>query len=326
MNKSLKDRIFNLTSNEEFEDLCLELFEYQIKHNSIYSKYAKIILQDKKPKTSTEIPFLPIEFFKTQKIISCEKQIDKIFKSSGTEGERSCHYVADLKLYQDSFSLCFNKFYGDPKQYTILALLPSYLESKQSSLVYMVDSLIKISNSSASNFYNKNIDKLAKDIYVLEKEKRKILLIGVSYALLDFVEKYPMNLQHTTILETGGMKGKRREITKEEMHNILKYAFNIENIHSEYGMTELLSQAYSNGNGIFKTPAWMKILIRDIHDPLTIIGNKKRGGINIIDLANIYSCPFIATQDLGEKINDSTFYLLGRYDNADTRGCNLLIQ
>ena len=254
MNKDFKDRIFKIRSNKEFKNICLELFDYQIKKNSIYDKYSNIILGNKKQDSILEIPFLPIEFFKNKKLVANKKKVEKIFKSSGTGGKKSSHYITDLQLYQDSFSLCFNKFYGDPKEYTIMALLPSYLESENSSLVYMVDSLIKMSQSENSKFYNKNIDALAKDILKLEKKNKNILLIGVSYALLDLAEKYPMNLQHTTIIETGGMKGEREEITKEEMHDILKKAFNIKTIHSEYGMTELLSQAYSDGNGIFKTP------------------------------------------------------------------------
>ncbi len=254
MNKDFKDRIFKIRSNKEFKNICLELFDYQIKNNSIYAEYSNIILGDKKPNSILEIPFLPIEFFKNKKLVANKKKVEKIFKSSGTGGKKSSHYITDLQLYQDSFSLCFNKFYGDPKEYTIMALLPSYLESENSSLVYMVDSLIKMSQSENSKFYNKDIDTLSRDILKLEKKKKSILLIGVSYALLDLAERHPMNLQHTTIIETGGMKGEREEITKEEMHDILKGSFNIKTIHSEYGMTELLSQAYSDGDGIFKTP------------------------------------------------------------------------
>jgi len=269
--------------------------------------------------------FLPIEFFKTEQIICQGQAIEEIFLSSGTTGEQSKHLVSNIELYKSSFQKAFQLFYGDITDYCILALLPSYKEREGSSLIYMVDDLIKKSKHPQSNYYLNNYEELATTLKGLENKKQKTILFGVTYALLDLAEVFPQKLEHAIIMETGGMKGQRKELLKEEIHSILKHSFATENIHSEYGMTELLSQGYSKGNNIFKTPPWMKILTRDVNDPLSIINNKT-GGINVIDLANIYSCPFIATQDLGRTFDDGSFSVLGRFNNADVRGCNLLVQ
>ena len=282
-------------------------------------------MKGKKVKKITDIPFLPIEFFKQEKIICKAKPIEKIFLSSGTTGNRSKHLVSDLSMYKTSFRNAFTQFYGNVKDYCILALLPSYLENEDSSLIYMVNDLIKRSNHQKSGFYIDNLKNLFLTIKDLEQKRQKTILFGLTYALIDFAKQYPIPLKHTIIMETGGMKGKRKKLLKEEVHAILKSAFELRYVHSEYGMAEILSQAYSKKEGIFKTPSWMKVIIRDITDPFSFIKNKT-GGINIIDLANIYSCPFIATQDLGKVFNDGSFSVLGRLKDADIRGCNLLIQ
>ena len=304
----------------------MQIFEFQMDNNPIYSDYAEIILKGKTPQFINEIPFLPIEFFKTQQIICQGQKIEEIFLSSGTTGDQSKHLVSDLSIYEKSFQNAFQLFYGDITNYCILSLLPNYREREGSSLIYMVDNLIKNSNHSKSGFYLNNYKELSFTLQELENEGQKTILIGVSYALLDLADQFPKKLEHTIIMETGGTKGKRKEMMKEELHKILQNAFSLNKIHSEYGMTELLSQSYSKGDNVFKSPPWEKILIRDVNDPLTIIGNDKTGGVNVIDLANIYSCPFIATQDLGKTFTDGSFSVLGRFDNADVRGCNLLIQ
>ena len=326
MNFSHKNRLFNITSNREFEEIALETHQYQIKNNPIYSKFSSLILKDKKPKTLNDIPFLPIDFFKSEKIISKNKKSQIIFQSSGSSGIRSKHYVADLNLYEKSFMKNFSKIYGDIKNTCIIGILPSYTENGDSSLIYMVNTLIMHSTNSYSGFYNNNFEKLSKVIKKQEINSNKIIIIGVTYALIDFAKDFSRPLKNTIIIETGGMKGKRKELLKEELHIILKKAFHLKNIHSEYGMTELLSQAYSKEKGIFSPPNWMKIIIRDINDPLTILGHNKSGGVNIIDLANIHSCSFIATQDLGIKLDNHRFKINGRFTNADLRGCNLLVE
>ena len=246
--------------------------------------------------------------------------------SSGTTGEQSKHLVADLSLYKKSYLRAFQQFYGDIDDYCILALLPSYKEQESSSLIFMIDNLIQQSSHQKSGYYLNNYSELSDTIKELEKKKEKTILFGVTYALLDFAKEFPQQLKNTIVMETGGMKGQQKEMLKEEVYKILKHSFVIKNIHSEYGMTELLSQSYSKGNNLFNSPPWMKIIIRDVNDPLSIIGHNKTGGINVIDLANIYSCPFIATQDLGRTFNDDSFSVLGRFDNSDVRGCNLLVQ
>jgi len=320
------NKIFNCTNDATFEKLALEIFDFQMENNPIYSAYAAIILKGEEPTNIYEIPFLPIEFFKNQQLICNGQKIEEIFLSSGTTGDQSRHLVSDLSIYQKSFTKSFELFYGEIMDYCILSLLPNYREREGSSLIYMVDELIRKSEHEKSGFYLNDYDGLSETIAELEKKKQKTILIGVSYALLDLAENFPQILEYTTIIETGGTKGKRKEFLKEELHKILKNSFGLQNIHSEYGMTELLSQSYSRGKGIFKCPPWKKVLIRDTNDPLSIIGENKTGGINIIDLANIYSCPFIATQDLGKTYDDGSFSVLGRFDNSDVRGCNLLVE
>ena len=322
----MNNQIFNINSEQDFEKLTLEIFDFQMENNPIYSAYAAIILKGEDPTNIYEIPFLPIEFFKNQQLICNGQKIEEIFLSSGTTGDQSRHLVSDLSIYQKSFTKSFELFYGEITDYCILSLLPNYREREGSSLIYMVDELIRKSEHEKSGFYLNDYDGLSETIAELEKKKQKTILIGVSYALLDLAENFPQILEYTTIIETGGTKGKRKEFLKEELHKILKNSFGLQNIHSEYGMTELLSQSYSKGKGIFKSPPWKKVLIRDTNDPLSIIGEHKTGGINIIDLANIYSCPFIATQDLGKTYDDGSFSVLGRFDNSDVRGCNLLVE
>lgn len=318
-------RIFDIKDAADFEAMTFESFNFQYANNPIYREFCEHL--KKKPNNIDsiyEIPFLPISFFKTHKVVATDKQ-KIMFESSGTTGTTSKHYVADKSLYDRSFSEAFNIFYGSPEELCILAFLPSYLERKGSSLIYMVDALIKKSKHPYSGFYLNEFDTLAQKLISLEKQKTKTLLLGVSFALLDFIEKINIRLRHCLVMETGGMKGRRKEIIREDLHARLKKGFGVDAIHSEYGMTELLSQAYSNGNGIFKTPPWMKIIISDPEDPLQILGTNKTGGINIIDLANWYSCPFIATQDLGKSSNDGSFEILGRFDQSDVRGCNLMV-
>ena len=322
----MNNQIFNINSEQDFEKLTLEIFDFQMENNLIYAPYAALILKGKIPTNIYEIPFLPIEFFKNQQLICNGQKIEEIFLSSGTTGDQSRHLVSDLSIYQKSFTKSFELFYGEITDYCILSLLPNYREREGSSLIYMVDELIRKSEHEKSGFYLNDYDGLSETIAELEKKKQKTILIGVSYALLDLAENFPQILEYTTIIETGGTKGKRKEFLKEELHKILKNSFGLQNIHSEYGMTELLSQSYSKGKGIFKSPPWKKVLIRDTNDPLSIIGEHKTGGINIIDLANIYSCPFIATQDLGKTYDDGSFSVLGRFDNSDVRGCNLLVE
>ena len=324
--EQVKSKIFNINNDAEFENLALELFHYQMENNPVYAPYASLILKGETPDNIFEIPFLPIEFFKKEQVICQGKGVEEVFLSSGTTGDQSKHLVAEISIYKKSYLKTFQQFYGDIQEYCILALLPSYREREGSSLIYMVDDLITKSKHPKSGFYFDNLAELTDTITELEGNGQKIILFGVTYALLDLAEEFPQKLEHTIIMETGGMKGKRKELLKEEIHAILKTAFTTKNIHSEYGMTELLSQAYSKGNGLFESPNWMKIFIRDVNDPLSILENNKTGGINIIDLANIFSCPFIATQDLGKVNENGTFSVLGRFENSDVRGCNLLIQ
>jgi len=315
-----------INSESDFEEMSLKLFHYQMENNPIYAPYATLILKGKTPNNIFEIPFLPIDFFKKEQIICKGQGVEEVFLSTGTTGEQSKHLVADLSLYKKSYLRAFQQFYGDINDYCILALLPSYQEREGSSLIYMVDDLITKSQHPKSRFYLNNLTELSSTIKELEKKGQKTILFGVTYALLDLAAKFPQHLKHTIIMETGGMKGKRKELLKEEIHQLLEETFLTKNIHSEYGMTELLSQSYSKGKNIFKSPPWMKILVRDVNDPLSIMGDNKKGGINVIDLANIHSCPFVATQDLGCTFEDGTFSVLGRFSNADVRGCNLLIQ
>jgi len=322
----MRKEVFEIKNDHEFELLALSIFNYQMEKNPIYSAYAKLILKGKSPNNIFDIPFLPISFFKDQQIICKGRSVEEVFLSSGTTGEKSKHVISDISIYKKSYITAFEIFYGKITDYCILSLLPNYRNQEGSSLIYMVDDLIEKSNNPQSRSYHEDYAGLTKALEKLEKIGQKTILFGVSYALLDLAEQCPQKLKHTIIIETGGTKGNRKEILKEELHHKLKKAFSLEKIDSEYGMTELLSQSYSKGNGIFKSPNWKKILIRDINDPLSIVGENKIGGINIIDLANIYSCPFIATQDLGKTFDDDTFKVLGRINNADLRGCNLLAQ
>jgi phenylacetate-coenzyme A ligase PaaK-like adenylate-forming protein len=319
--------IFNIHNIKQFNATALEIFYFQAKNNAVYKSFIKHLKIDvNQIKNVDEIPFLPIEFFKSHKIVSSDKSIDQIFLSSGTTGQiQSRHYVSDLEMYIKSFRNGFNYFYGSIENYTVLALLPSYLERNGSSLVYMVNDMIINSKRPKSGFYLNNLNELAYQLKELDSQNEKVLLIGVSFALLDLIENQKFNLKNTLVMETGGMKGRRKELVRAALHKQLCKGFGINKIHSEYGMTELLSQAYSKGNGIFECPPWMQVLIRDTEDPLTLLPNGKSGGINIIDLANVNSCSFIATQDLGKRYNNGTFEVIGRFDHSDIRGCNLLL-
>lgn len=321
------DNIFKIKSEKEFNILCIDIFHHQYKNNILYHKFVDELETDvENIKEYCEIPFLPINFFKTQTIKSTEKKAAKIFLSSSTTGlNQSKHYITDIEVYNKSFLEGFKLFYGEPADYCFLALLPSYLEREGSSLIFMMDRLIKESKNPMSGFYLNEHEKLAERLKILKNKKQKIFLLGVSFGLVDFVEKYKIKIPDAIVMETGGMKGRRKEMVRDDLHSLLKESFGVEKIHSEYGMTELLSQAYSFGNGIFNCPPWMKILIRDINDPLSINKKNQSGGINIIDLANYNSCSFIATQDLGKIYNDNSFEILGRFDESDIRGCNLLI-
>lgn len=312
--------------NISFEKRALRLFQIQSQKCDVYGKYLDLINVDSSQVFQIEqIPFLPIQFFKNQKILSTNSEVEIIFSSSGTSGKStSKHYVSDVSIYEQSFLSAFKQFYGSVEDYRVIALLPSYLEREGSSLVYMCDQLIKKSKHPQSGFYLNNLDQL-KEILQNNTDK-KTLLIGVSYALIDLVEKDAIKLQNTIVMETGGMKGKRKEMIREELHQILKDGFGLDKIHSEYGMTELLSQAYSKGDGIFESPDWMRVVARSTDDPLSVLGDNISGGLNIIDLANINSCAFIATQDLGKTLGNKQFEVLGRFDHSDVRGCNLLAQ
>ncbi len=319
----LIDQIFNIQSNEDFEKVALEVYSFQKDNCTVYSEYLNA-LNKPEPANVSEIPFLPISFFKSHKVISGDSQEQVLFKSSGTSSERSQHFVLDTELYKKSFIAIYKDQIGDPKDQVILALLPNYLEQGESSLVYMVDELIRQSESQLSGFFLENYSDLITNYNQAIASGKSVVIFGVSYALLDLAELKP-NLSKATIIETGGMKGRRKELSKKELHAALKKGFDCASISSEYGMTELLSQSYSNSDGKFDQPAWMKIMIRDINDPFSFVREGKSGGINIIDLANLNSCSFIATQDLG-KMTNNQFEILGRFDNSDIRGCNLLIE
>ncbi|MCF6308842.1 MAG: acyl transferase [Flavobacteriaceae bacterium] len=322
----LTENIFTITSSEKFETIAVEVFQYQYKNVKVYREFCDLLnVIPSEIKRIEDIPFLPIQFFKSHQILAKNLSSEIIFTSSGTTGSiTSKHYVSDLQLYKKSFTEAFKIQFENIEDYTILALLPSYLEREGSSLVYMVDELIKQSKNPNSGFYLNNTSALIEKLDFLEKTNQKTILLGVSYALLDLIEVKRFRLKNTIIMETGGMKGRRKEMIKEELHTILKQGFGVSKIYSEYGMTELLSQAYSKGNGIFTCPPWMKILTRDTEDSLSIIKNKT-GGINVIDLANIYSCSFIATQDLGKVYTNGSFEVIGRFDDSDIRGCNLMV-
>lgn len=317
-------------TSQNFAETALAVFNFQYLQNPVYNQFCKALhIEPAKVNAINKIPFLPIAFFKTHIVTTTQFEAEALFESSGTtQTINSKHLVKDIALYEQSFSAAFHLFYGNPKDWCIIALLPSYLERNNSSLVMMADILIEQSGHAQSGFYLNELKKLHDTLLQLEKQQQKTLLIGVTFALLDFAEQYPIQLQYTTIMETGGMKGRREELTRPEVHDILCNSFKLNKIHSEYGMTELLSQAYSKGDGIFNCPPWMKIVLREEDDPLSVqLHNDSKtisGAINVIDLANVYSCSFIATDDAGKLYPDESFEVLGRLDNSDIRGCSLL--
>lgn len=332
LTKDIQNKVFNLnfaSSDDDFNAVSLEVFKFQLSHNEVYKDYVSSLkINPNTIQHYSQIPFLPIAFFKSKTIV-CDQVMENsvCFSSSGTTGQvTSKHFVNDISVYEQSFNKGFELFYNSPNNYCILALLPNYLERTGSSLVYMFDQLIKASNHPKSGFYLNNLDELKATIEALKKAKQKTLLLGVTYALLDLAETGVVLTDDFTVMETGGMKGRRKELLKEELHQVLKQGLGIHTIHSEYGMTELLSQAYSKENGLFQCSPWMKILIRDVNDPFSYVKNQKSGGVNVIDLANINSCSFIETKDLGKITEGSYFEILGRFDNSDLRGCNLMIQ
>lgn len=331
-NTDLPSRIFAAPASD-FSALALETFRFQYEKNTVYRRYCDAIHTDPEQVQQPEqIPFLPISFFKTHQVTTTTFEPEAVFESSGTTTSvNSRHFIKDLSLYRKSFTAGFERFYGPATGKCIIGLLPSYLERQHSSLVLMVDELIKDSKNPHSGFYLYDLEKLHRTILHNELRKMPTLLIGVTYALVDFAEKYPMQLRYTTVMETGGMKGRREEMTRQQVHELLQKQFSIGLVHSEYGMTELLSQAYSKGDGIFHCPGWMKVMLRDEDDPFHIldataaINHPLTGAINIIDLANVHSCSFIATDDAGRLHNNESFEVLGRIDNSEIRGCSLMI-
>jgi len=322
-----RHRIFSLSS-QSFSELALDIYMYQSKENPIYASYIEALRMDTLEVMKLEdIPFMPIDFFKFHKVICAGQESDLEFSSSTTTSViPSRHYVADRDVYSDSLRLGFKHFYKDIEDYDVLALLPSYLEREGSSLVYMVSEWNKLKGLKKENgFYLYDHEGLKTHLERNEEEEKKTLLIGVSFGLLDFAEKYQLNLKHTIVMETGGMKGRREELTREELHSMFKESFGVSEIHSEYGMTELLSQAYSTGGGIFKCPPWMKVIGREMNDPFTASSYGTHCALNIIDLANVHSCSFISTSDIGKVYEDGSFEVLGRMDVSDTRGCNLMV-
>jgi Acyl-protein synthetase, LuxE len=332
MNCELEYKIFT-AGNQHFDDLALEIFHFQYAHNEVYRRFVNILNIDAATITQLgEVPYLPVQFFKTQDIVTTSFEPEAIFESSGTTRTgNSRHLVKSVSLYRESFLKAFTIFYGPPNDWCIVGLLPSYLERSDSSLVAMVDELIKKSDHADSGFYLNETDKLARLIHKNEEAGRPTLLIGVTFALLDLAEQFLYPLKHTVVMETGGMKGRRKELTRSETHQRLKDAWHIDHVHSEYGMTELLSQAYSSGEGLFRCPPWMQIVLREEDDPLSVSGNRIAGRspfvtgmVNVIDLANMYSCSFIATDDIGKIYADGSFEIMGRMDSSDVRGCNLM--
>ncbi len=323
----MQEQIFNIQNEDDFKTCALKVFKHQFENNAVYRSFCDLLyIHPSDIKELKEIPFLPIQFFKSHQILSSKESVQEIFTSSGTTGSvTSKHLVTDISWYEKSYLKGFEYFYGNIEDYTILALLPNYLEREGSSLIYMVDDLIKKSKKSASGFYLNDLRKLSIELTHLNKNNKKTLLIGVTYALLDLIEQQEFQLKNTIIMETGGMKGRRKELIRDQLHEILCEGLGVTEIHSEYGMTELLSQGYSKGNGIFNCPPWMKIFTRDTEDALTIFENSKTGGLNVIDLANYNSCSFIATQDLGKVNPNGNFEVLGRFDHSDIRGCNLMV-
>src|SRR5690606_22564116 len=319
--------IFEIRTPEEFREKALEIFRYQAEENPVYRKFIRLLGRNPSEITQPgDIPFLPISFFKTHQVLSGQREAEMVFTSSGTTGSAtSRHLVADLAMYRQSFRKAFQRFHGKSNNYRILALLPGYLEREGSSLIFMVHDLIETGGHPESGFFLHDHQRLRNRLQELEARALPTLLIGVSHALLDFAEKYELRLKHTIVMETGGMKGRRKELIREELHDLLRSRFHVPVIPSEYGMTGLLSQAYSRGQGRCYCPPWMQIRVRELHDPFAMVPPGRSGGINVIDLANVHSCSFIATDDLGKLHPDGSFEVLGRFDNSDIRGCNLLV-
>lgn len=329
MTGDLPDLIFDQKDSVSFIETAFRIFEFQAEKNPVYRNFISSLGRTRNTvKKINDIPFLPVEFFKSQTVAVENLASETVFESSRTTGKiPSRHFVHDLKIYEESFMKSFRYFYGEPSEYFIAALLPSYSERQNSSLIYMMNGLIKESRNRYSGFYNDNPKDLIVNIQREKASGQKTFLLSVSFALLDLANKYSPDLSGTIVMETGGMKGRRKEITREELHGILKLKLNVQTVHSEYGMTELLSQAYSSADGIFHCPPWMKILIRDPQDPLAVTDEYgKTGGVNIIDFANIYSCSFIATSDFGKLFENGGFSISGRFDNSDVRGCNLMAE
>jgi len=327
---SIVNNIFSVSS-ESFNQVAAAVFEFQYQHNPVYRQWCNLLgrednsITETAPRYPERIPFLPISFFKSHTVTTTLFEPMQIFESSGTtQTINSRHLVKDTAIYRESFIKAFEMFYGPITDWCIIGLLPSYLERQHSSLVMMVDAMIRISGHPSSGFYLYDFEKLKETLEKTEAANQKTLLIGVTFGLLDFAEQFTMQLQHTIIMETGGMKGRKKELTRQEIHGFLKKKLGVKEIHSEYGMTELLSQAYSLGEGRFQCPPWMKVMVRDEEDPLLVRVSGK-GVLNIIDLANIYSCAFIATEDVGIVHEDGSFEVWGRLDNSDIRGCSLLV-
>lgn len=326
--KGLEERIFGINNDVEFHELAMEVFRLQAADNPVYREYLSTLNVDTGKIDSIErIPFLPIGFFRDREVITGNRKAELIFESSGTTGQiPSRHHVVSRKMYERSFMITFRSFYGDPSEQCILALLPSYLERGNSSLVYMTERLIRDSNHPDSGFYLDDFQKLSDILKARSGDGHPTLLVGVSFALLDLAEQFPQPLsKNITLMETGGMKGRRKELIRAELQDRLCQAFSLDHVHSEYGMTELMSQAYSRGDSLFKPPPWMKIVTRDTYDPFELLPPGRSGGINVIDLANLFSCAFIETGDLGIVHENGSFEVRGRFDTAEARGCNLLV-
>lgn len=324
--KSLYQKAFSVR-DEDFETLAIELFHFQYEHNFVYQSYVNYLTVNPKKVTKlTQIPFLPIEFFKRHKVKTGSWNEDRVFESSGTTGQlTSKHYVYDSNYYLENCRIQFQRFYGDLKDYTVLALLPSYLERADSSLVLMAQDFIERSGDSRSGFFLDNLNELAAILRALSYERKPTLLLGVTFGLLDLADEVRLDLGNVIVMETGGMKGRREEMVRPEVHAVLTKAFSSDRIHSEYGMTELFSQAYSRGWGVFEQAGSIRVFTRDINDPLLVSNELKSGGLNVIDLANVHSCCFIETMDIGKVHVNGTFEVLGRMDNSDIRGCNLML-
>lgn len=328
MNAPQQQQVFSISNEQEFINAALQAFRFQAVNCDVYRQFIEgLNIQPSEVDSLDKIPFLPVSFFKSHKVISSPAPAEVTFTSSGTTGMiTSSHDVTDVSWYRESFRRAFRLFYGDISNYCVLALLPSYLEREGSSLIYMAQDMITASQNPDSGFYLYNHANLYAQLKRQQENRQPTILIGVTFALLDFIEQYAINFPELIVMETGGMKGRRKEMIREELHHLLCKGFGVNAIHSEYGMTELLSQAYSKGNGLFNSPLWLRILTRDTNDPLSLTHSGRTGGINIIDLANINSCCFIATQDLGRVASNGSFEVLGRFDYSDIRGCNLLVQ